>query len=97
MKYILTLLLAFVNVAFASDCTVDIWTPENLSYCVAENWQWDEAHRLAFQHRLENKVVEVEILDVRNARCDVVLSIYDPYIIEKQQFFECFENMTPQD
>lgn len=97
MKYtIIAMLLLCCGIAQAQDCATTIWTNTNLSYCVASAWHWDQQQRKQFKERLDQGKVEIDIFEIVNSRCDMHMTVYDPYMIDKQQYLDCTENMTPQ-
>jgi hypothetical protein len=94
MKYVLMFLIMLAsNLSLADDCTTQIWTQVNLSKCIAHHWNWDQEQRLALLGRMYEGKVEIDIFEIVNARCDIHMTVYDPHLIEKQQYLDCTSNM----
>lgn len=93
MKYLWIALALFANIAWAQDCTTTIWPQTNLAKCISYHYSWDQQQEKDLLDRMQKGQVEIDIFEIVNSRCDIHITVFDPYVIEKQVYLDCTSNM----
>jgi hypothetical protein len=88
-RIFIALAMLCISLPALADCVDDLWGAPEIAQCVAHEWSWDQQQEQALADRITAGQVEIEVFEVINAHCDIKLTVYDPLVIEKQQYFQC--------